>query len=663
MSFPTESDLRAIAAARAIPAVVVQAKGNGHAGTAMALAPLMHTLFQRVLRHDPADPTWAGRDLFVLSAGHASLALYVQLYLCGYGLTLDDLADSRRFGSPTPGHPELHHTDGVEMSTGPLGQGLASAVGMAIAVRREAALAGSDVLDRTVWVVAGDGDLQEGVSAEAASLAGTLGLENLVVVWDDNRITIDAGTEESFTEDVRARFRAYGWRVLEVPDANDPAAIEESLRAGGEHTGRPTLLAVRTVIGYPSRGVGGTPAAHAGPLGAEEVAAVLTALGYSADAGLADLVTDEVLAHCRRARERGQTLRTRWQDRLASFAEDSPEAYRAWRRFRDEPDHQAARACLDALERPDTALATRVASGRALAALVADTGRWFGGSADLSSSTNVTVPGRPVSADHPAGDFLRFGVREHAMAAILSGIALAGPWRPYGSTYAVFSDYMRPAIRLAALMGLPVTYVFTHDSVAVGEDGPTHQPVEQLASLRTVPGLSVVRPADAAETIACWEHVATTADPGPVAFLLSRQALPALPGAAPTAADVARGARLVRCPDREPEVVVLATGSEVSLALAAAAQLDEEGRAVQVVSVPCVEWMTALPEAEREALLGLDRDHRIAVEAGRGDAWYRWAARVVSIEEFGESGTGAEVMAARGMTVEAATAAVRRLLD
>lgn len=662
MSFPTESDLRAIAAARAIPAVVVQAKGNGHAGTAMALAPLMHTLFQRVLRHDPADPTWAGRDLFVLSAGHASLALYVQLYLCGYGLTLDDLAEARRFGSPTPGHPELHHTAGVEMSTGPLGQGMASAVGMAVAARREASLAGSDALDRTVWVVAGDGDLQEGVSAEAASLAGTVGLENLVVVWDDNRITIDAGTEESFTEDVRTRFRAYGWRVLEVPDANDPAVIEQVLRAAGERTGRPTLLALRTVIGYPSRLVGGTPAAHAGPLGADEVASVLTALGYRADAGLEDLVTDEVLAHCRQAQSRGRELRIRWEGRLAAFAEDRPEGYDAWRRFRDESDHEDARACLAALERPDTALATRVASGRALATLVAETGRWFGGSADLSSSTNVAVPGRPVTAADPGGDFLRFGVREHAMAAILSGIALAGPWRPYGSTYAVFSDYMRPAIRLAALMGLPVTYVFTHDSVAVGEDGPTHQPVEQLASLRTVPGLSVVRPADAAETIACWERVATSAHPGPVAFVLSRQALPALPGAAPTAADVARGARVVLRPGDAPEVSVLATGSEVSLAVAAAEQLSEEGRAVQVVSVPCVEWMTELPAAEREALLGLDRAHRVAVEAGRGDAWYRWAAQVVSIEEFGESGSGAEVMAARGMTVEAVTAAVRRVL-
>src|SRR5690625_1080286 len=380
MSFPTESDLRAIAAARAIPAVVVQAKGTGHAGTAMALAPLMHTLFQRVLRHDPADPTWAGRDLFVLSAGHASLALYVQLYLCGYGLTLDDLADSRRFGSPTPGHPELHHTDGVEMSTGPLGQGLASAVGMAIAVRREAALAGTDVLDRTVWVVAGDGDLQEGVTGEAASLAGTVGLENLVVVWDDNRITIDAGTDESFTEDVRARFGAYGWRVLEVPDANDPAGIEHVLREAAERTGRPTLLAMRTVIGYPSSAVGGTPAAHAGPLGADEVAAVLTTLGYAPDAGLHDLVGAEVLTHCRSVRQRGRSLRARWTEAVDAFAQARPEEYRAWRRFRDAPDLEELRACLAQLGRPapGTQVATRVAGGSALATLVARTGRWFG---------------------------------------------------------------------------------------------------------------------------------------------------------------------------------------------------------------------------------------------------------------------------------------------
>lgn len=352
MTFPAESDRRAIDAARAIPAVVVQAKGNGHAGTAMALAPFMHTLFQRVLRHDPAEPEWVGRDLFVLSAGHASLALYVQLYLCGYGLTLADLADSRRFGSPTPGHPELHHTAGVEMSTGPLGQGLASAVGMAVAGRREGALTGTDVLDRTVWVVAGDGDLQEGVSAEAASLAGTLGLENLVVVWDDNRITIDAGTEESFTEDVRARFRAYGWRVLEVSDANDPAGIEHLLRQAAERTGSPTLVAMRTVIGYPSQAVGGTPAAHAGPLGAEEVAAVLTALGYAPDAGLDELVSAEVLTHCRRAQQRGRSLRARWTQAVDTFARARPEEYRAWRRFREAPDPADARACLAALERP-----------------------------------------------------------------------------------------------------------------------------------------------------------------------------------------------------------------------------------------------------------------------------------------------------------------------
>ncbi|WP_127572546.1 transketolase family protein [Georgenia faecalis] len=658
-------DSRAVAAARAIPAVVVQAKGNGHAGTAMALAPLMHTLFQRVLRHDPADPAWPGRDIFVLSAGHASLALYVQLYLCGYGLTLDDLAASRKLRSRTPGHPELHHTPGVDMSTGPLGQGFASAVGMAIATRREEALVGDEggLLARTVWAVAGDGCLEEGVASEAASLAGTLGLSNLVVVWDDNGITIDAPTTETFTEDVRERFRAYGWRVLEAEDPDDLASLEATLREARASDGRPTLVALRTVIGFPSAKVGGTPAAHAGGFGADEVSSVLAELGFAPDAGLADLVPDDVLAHTRAAVARGRELHAAWDRGMAELAERSPERRRVWRDLHDATlAVETDLAALDAVEVPGGAVATRVASGAAVQALVAASPRWFGGSADLAASTNVAVPGQPVTAERPDGAFVRFGVREHAMAAALSGMALAGPWRPYGSTYAVFSDYMRPAIRLAALMGLPVSYVFTHDSVAVGEDGPTHQPVEQVASLRTVPGLSVVRPADAAETLACWRHVVRDPQVGPVAWLLSRQAVPALPGPAPTADDVAAGARVVHRPEGREDVAVLASGSEVALALTAAERLAAEGVGVRVVSVPCVEWFTALDADRQEAILGVPRERRVAVEAGRGDAWYRWATAVVGVEEFGESGSGPEVMELRGMTADRVAAAVRGVL-
>ncbi|GAA2176082.1 transketolase [Agrococcus versicolor] len=673
-----EAERRAVAAAIAIPAHVVQAKGHGHAGTAMAMAPLAHVLFQRILRHDPADPMWEGRDRFVLSAGHASLLLYTQLHLTGYDLSLADVAASRQLDARTPGHPELGHTPGVEMSTGPLGQGVASAVGIALAARRDEALhgVGTGLFDPTVFVLAGDGCLQEGVSSEASSLAGTLGLENLVLIWDDNRITIDGGTDDAFSEDVRARYAAYGWRVLEVDDFRDLAGIERTLDEARTRSGRPTLVAVRSVIGAPSTRIGGTPAAHSGGFGDEEVAAVKTALGFAADATLDDLVTEDALAETRSALERGRRLHEEWRSAYERWMEEAPGAVMMRRcsgvaswapdeGFAGSLAVEAGLGAIDEVAAPEegASVATRATNGKVIQALQA-WGGLLGGSADLSGSTSVAVPGEAMSATNPGGDFVHFGIREHAMAAMLSGIALHGLWRPYASTYLAFSDYQRPALRLQALMGLPVIHVYTHDSVAVGEDGPTHQPVEQTAALRTIPGLDVVRPADGAEVIAAWRRI--LAQPtGPTALVLSRQGVPGLPERAELDAAVAHGGYVAWQHGEGDALAIVATGSEVQLALAAARTLADEGVAVRVVSMPCVEWFEAAPAEWRDAVLPPTLRARVAVEAGRGDAWWRWVGldgRVVSIDEFGESGAGDQVMARRGMTVDAVLAAAREVL-
>ncbi|WP_146793894.1 transketolase family protein [Agrococcus baldri] len=669
----SDAERRAVASAIALPAHVVQAKGHGHAGTAMAMAPLAHVLFQRVLRHDPADPTWEGRDRFILSAGHASLLLYTQLHLTGYGLELADLAASRSLDSRTPGHPELGHTPGVEMSTGPLGQGVAGAVGLALAARRDAALHDARVWDPTVFVLAGDGCLQEGVSAEASSLAGTLGLDNLVLIWDDNAITIDGGTEIAFGEDVRARYRSYGWRVIDVADARDLDVLETALRDGAMRDGQPTLVALRSVIGWPSTAIGGTPAAHAGGFGAEEVAAVQAMLGFAPDAVLEQLVEPDALAWARQAIERGAALHADWDRQRSAWASANPEAARRraaleagsaqpGARGGSDPDAGDALALLDAIELPEqgTPVATRKTNGVVLQRLQ-QWGGLFGGSADLSGSTNVAVPGSAVSAIEPGGDFVHFGIREHAMAAMLTGIALHGLWRPYGSTYLAFSDYQRAAMRLQALMAAPVIHVYTHDSVAVGEDGPTHQPVEQIAALRTIPGLSVIRPADAAEVVAVWRRVLEQPD-GPVALVLSRQDIPALTDASVRHADAAAGGYVAWQHGDGRAVAILATGSEVHLAIEAARRLAAEGIAARVVSMPCWEWFEQADEAWRDAVLPPALRARVAVEAGRGDAWHRWVGldgRVVSIEEFGESGAGAAVLERRGITVDAVLAAAR----
>ncbi|GLW67522.1 transketolase [Actinomadura rubrobrunea] len=664
-------DRAAVDVARVLALDVVEAKGNGHAGTAMALAPVAHVLFQELMRHDPADPGWRGRDRFVLSAGHASLLLYIQLYLTGYGLTLDDLRRTRAFGSRTPGHPEYGHTPGVEMTTGPLGQGVATAVGMAMALRHERALLRADApfADRTVWCVAGDGDLQEGVSAEASSLAGTLGLGELVVVYDDNGISIDGPTSLSFTEDVPARYRAYGWHVQVVDDGDDLDALRSALAAARDERDRPSLVAVRTVIGAPAPRRGGTAAAHAGPFGAEETAEVKRLLGMDPHASFA--VPERVLEHTRAALERGARLHADWDKAHAAWRAAAPPE------LADLDERLAAGALApnwrDLLPEPDAdgARPTRAVNGAVLAALTEHLPEIWGGSADLSQSTNVAFPGRRAfSAADPAGTTLHFGVREHAMAAILNGIALHGGFRPFGTTYLAFSDYLRPALRLAAMMRLPVVLAFTHDSVTVGEDGPTHQPVEQLWGLRAVPGLDVVRPADAAETVAAWRRVLERAD-RPVAFALGRRPAPALDrggrGAAPDiAADVARGGYvLADAPSSPPDVLIIATGSEAALAVEARDRLAADGIGVRVVSMPCLEWFAEQDAAYRDAVLPPDVLARVAVEAGVAQGWWRYLGtygEAVSVERFGLSGPGERVRAELGVTVDAVVAAARRSL-
>jgi len=648
----------------------VQKVGSGHPGAAMSLAPMAYLLFQRVLRHDPTDPGWVARDRFVLSGGHASLTLYTQLYLSGYGLELADLQALRTWGSRTPGHPEHGLTPGVETSTGPLGQGVANAVGMAMAARRERGLwdpdaaPGESVFDHRVYAICGDGDLQEGVSAEASSLAGHQQLGNLIVLWDDNRISIEDDTAIAWSEDVLARYAAYGWHTARVDRVEDLAALEAAIGAAQLQADRPSIIAVRSIIGWPAPNKRGTGKVHGSALGEDEVRATKQILGFDSDAHFA--VDPQVLARARQVVERGRADHAAWRPAFDRWAAANPEGKRRFDRMagRALPDGWADAVPTFPTGKP---IATRAASGQVLTALAPVLPELWGGSADLAESNNTTMDGEPsfIPAVHqtrlwpggPYGRTLHFGIREHAMGSIMNGIALHGGTRVYGGTFMVFSDYLRPAIRLAALMALPVAYVFTHDSIGVGEDGPTHQPVEHLAALRAIPGLSVVRPADANETAVCWLAVLDRA--APAALALARQPLPVLD--ADAVVDAARGGYiLAEAFAGAPEVVIIGTGSEVSLALTARDRLQAEGVPTRVVSMPCQEWFAAQEQTYRDQVLPPSVRARVSVEAGIAQGWREFvgdAGEIISIDHFGASAAAAVLFERFGVTVERVVAA------
>lgn len=675
----TDVDTLAVDTVRVLAADAVEKCGSGHPGTAMSLAPLAYTLYQRVLDHDPNDTAWAGRDRFVLSCGHSSLTQYIQLYLGGFGLELEDLKALRTWGSKTPGHPEYRHTDGVEITTGPLGQGLASAVGMAMAARRERhlfdpeAAPGESVFDHYIYVVASDGDLQEGVTAEASSLAGTQQLGNLIVFWDDNRISIEDDTQIAFTEDVAARYRAYGWQVIEIEGGEDVVAFEDAVAEAKKDTTRPTFIRVRTIIGYPAPTMMNTGAVHGAALGAEEVAATKRELGFDPEQHFQ--VADEVITHTRKLRDRGAEKHAEWQERFDAWAKANPERKALFDRLSTRTLAEGFDADLPTWEAGES-IATRKASEATLQALGKTVPELWGGSADLAGSNNTVIKGEAsfgpesITTDtwttHPGGRNLHFGIREHAMGAIMNGIALHGGTRPYGGTFLIFSEYMRPAVRLAALQGTDAYYVWTHDSIGLGEDGPTHQPVEQLAALRAIPELSILRPADANETAAAW-RAALLYKEGPKGLALSRQNLPVLEGTAEKARDgVVRGAYvLVEASKETPDVILLATGSEVQLAVEAAKQLEAEGTATRVVSVPCLDWFLEQDDAYKQEILPDAVTARVSVEAGIAMPWHQLLGnrgRAVSLEHFGASAPQQKLFEEFGITTEAVVEAARESL-
>lgn len=660
-------DQLAVTTIRTLSIDAIEKANSGHPGAPMGLAPVGYLLFTRWLKHDPADPKWPDRDRFVLSCGHASMLLYSLLHLTGYELALDEIKNFRQWGSKTPGHPEVEEVPGAEMTTGPLGQGCATSVGMALA---EAHLAANfnrpdhSIVDHRTWVLCSDGDLMEGVSAEAASLAGHLRLGKLVWIWDDNGITIEGSTDLAFTEDVPARFRAYGWRVLESDDGNDLEGLATTLGEAAASDGRPTLVRVRTHIAWGAPTKQDSASAHGSPLGAEEVRATKRFYGWPEDETFR--VPPEVGARSREVATRGAELQSKWQKGFDAWAATEPELAGEWRRRLGKglPDDWAA--SLPVYEADGSKMATRAASGKVLNAIAPVFAELVGGSADLAPSNKSLIDGGgDLTSDNPGNRNLRFGIREHAMGAILNGLSLHGGVRPYGATFLVFSDYMRPAIRLAALMGQPVIYIFTHDSVWVGEDGPTHQPVEHLLALRAIPDLVVLRPADANETAAAWRVALQRVD-GPTALLLSRQGLPVLEGALERGSDgVARGAySIADCESGTPDIVIIATGGEVSLALEAQKQLARSAIDARVVSMPSWELFFKSAEGYRHSILP-PAVPRLAVEAGVTLGWgdvVGGDGAVIGIDRFGASGPGAEVARRLGLSVEAIVERARELV-
>ncbi|MGW6690387.1 transketolase [Streptomyces sp. NPDC054961] len=683
-----DADRRAVEVARALTVDAVEAAGHGHPGTAMSLAPAAYLLFQQLLRHDPEDPAWAGRDRFVLSCGHASLTLYTQLYLSGYGLTLDDLKGLRTEGSLTPAHPEYGHTPGVETTTGPLGQGFANAVGMAMAARRERGLfdpeaaPGTSPFDHTIWAIASEGDLEEGVAHEASSLAGHQRLGNLVVLYDENRISIEDDRQIAHSEDTLARYRSYGWHVQEVDWTagggdrgyhEDIEALHRALTTARDTTDRPSLVSLRTIIGWPAPRKRNTGGIHGAALGAEEAAGAKAAMGL--DPSLSFQVPADVLAHARRVADRGREAHRQWDKTLADWRAVNPGRSELFDRLSAGALPEGWQEHLPVFPASGQ-MATRKASGEVLNALAAVLPELWGGSADLAESNLTTMKGEPsfipeelateAYSGHQYGRTLHFGIREHAMGAVLNGIALHGGTRPYGGTFLVFSDYMRPAVRLAAMMKLPVTYVWTHDSIGLGEDGPTHQPVEHLWSLRAIPGLDVVRPADANETVVAWRTILENGD-RPAGLCLSRQNLPVLErtedsGLSPAEGAARGGYVLAEADGGLPQAILIATGSEVPIALDARRILQAEGLATRVVSMPCLEWFHAQEEAYREAVLPSEVAARVSVEAGSSLGWYALvgaAGTSLGVDSFGASAPYQSLYELHGLTAPKVAAAAR----
>ncbi|MCT1384902.1 transketolase [Brachybacterium sp. p3-SID1565] len=683
----TELDRRAVDTARILAADAVEKVGNGHPGTAMSLAPAAYLLYQDVMRHDPADTRWLGRDKFVLSAGHSSLTQYIQLYLGGFGLELEDIKALRTYESKTPGHPEYHHTDGIETTTGPLGQGIATAVGMAMAQRRERGLfdpdaaPGQSPFDHFVYVIASDGDMQEGISNEASSLAGTQQLGNLIVLWDDNDISIEGHTDIAFTEDTAARYEALGWHVQTVDWTNggteyveDVAALKHAIEEAQKVTDKPSFIDLRTIIGWPTPGLKGSHKVHGAKLGGEAVAAVKELLGFDPEQDFE--VGEDVLARTRELVERGAEQRRRWEESLKDWREANPERAELFDRLSKQELPEGWAEAVPAFEADEKGVATRAASGTILSALADVLPELWGGSADLAGSNNTTMDGEPsfIPEEHsteeftgtPYGRTLHFGIREHAMGAILSGITIGGLTRAYGGTFLQFSDYMRASVRLASLMGVPSIYVWTHDSIGLGEDGPTHQPVEHLAALRAIPGLSIVRPADANETAAAWKATLEHRD-GPVGLILTRQAVPTFDREEYAGAEnLSRGAYVMKdASDGEPQVILLATGSEVQIAAEAQKQLEADGVPTRLVSVPSFEWFDAQDESYRESVLPSAVRARVSVEAGIAMPWFRYlgdAGRAVSVETYGASASHTVMFEKYGITTEAVVSAARESL-
>ena len=668
-------DDEAVVVSRALAMDSVQKVGNGHPGTAMALAPVAYTLFQRVMRHDPTDPNWLGRDRFVLSAGHSSLTLYIQLFLSGYGLELSDLQSFRTAGAKTPGHPEVGHTDGVEITTGPLGSGISSAVGMAMAARYEKGLfdpeSKTKLFDHDIWVIASDGDLQEGISAEACSLAGTQELGNLKVIYDDNRISIEGDTHVAFTEDVSMRYKSYGWNVIEVAAKSngdvDQVSLEQAMRDAQRVVDRPSLIRLKTVIAWPAPNARGTAESHGSALGAEEIAATKRELGIDPEKSFN--VPDSVLKHTRAAQARGADFKAEWNIDFAKWEQANPEKSKLLARLQKHELPTDWEKVIPTFEAGKD-IATRAASGKIINSIASVLPEFWGGSSDLAGSNNTTInsggsflpPSSKMKDANPYGRIVHFGIREHAMGAILNGIALHGLTRSFGGTFLVFSDYMRGAVRLAALMNIPSTFVWTHDSIGLGEDGPTHQPVEHIASLRLIPNFAVVRPADANETAIAWREVIKRNKP--VGFALSRQNLPVFDRTnCESTEGVAKGAYIICDTSKTPDVLLIATGSEVHLAMAAAELLAKEDIQARVVSAPCLEWFEEQDDVYREKILPKGIRARVSIEAGVGSGWHKYVGdngEIISLEHFGASASAGTLFEEYGFTAENIVAAAKR---